>query len=89
MVLAELGGQITSALRNMTASTVIDEEVLDAMLKEICAALMHSDVNVRLVKDLRSNIKSACDFENLAAGVNKRKHIQKVHCRRCLISLHH
>jgi hypothetical protein len=36
MVLQELGGRITNALRMMTASTVIDEEVLNAMLKEIC-----------------------------------------------------
>ena len=35
MVLAELGNRITNALRTMSVSTVIDEEVLDAMLKDI------------------------------------------------------
>ena len=37
MVLAELGGRITSALRTMTAHTVIDEEAVDTMLKEIAS----------------------------------------------------
>ena len=37
MVLAELGGRITAAMRNMTAHTVIDEEAVDVMLKEIAS----------------------------------------------------
>ncbi len=57
MVLAELGSKITSAIRKMTNSSVVDEEVLTAMLKEICAALLESDVNVKLVLQLRANIK--------------------------------
>ena len=43
MVLAELGGQIKDAIGKLQNATVIDEEALDAVLKEICAALMHSD----------------------------------------------
>jgi signal recognition particle subunit SRP54 len=39
---------------------------------------MQSDVNIRMIKDLRENIKSSCNLDELAAGVNKRKHIQKV-----------
>ena len=34
-------------------ATVIDEEVLNSMLKEICAALLEADVNIMLVKRLR------------------------------------
>ncbi len=37
MVLAELGGRITNALRTMTSNTVIDEEAVDNMLKEIAS----------------------------------------------------
>ena len=32
-------------------------QVLGAMLKEICAALLESDVNVQLVKRLRENVR--------------------------------
>ncbi|TPX32609.1 hypothetical protein SmJEL517_g04326 [Synchytrium microbalum] len=77
MVLADLGRKINNALRNLTAETVIDEKVLDALLKDICAALLEADVNVRLVQNLRKNIKNIVNLDELAAGVNKRKLIQK------------
>lgn len=57
MVLADLGRKITHALRSLSNATVINEEVLNAMLKEICSALIESDVNVKMVKQLRTNIK--------------------------------
>ena len=47
-------------------------------LESAGTALMQSDVNIRMIKDLRENIKSSCNLDELAAGVNKRKHIQKV-----------
>eukprot|EP00053_Salpingoeca_punica_P008441 m.75773 g.75773 ORF g.75773 m.75773 type:complete len:532 (+) comp14608_c0_seq1:128-1723(+) len=77
MVLGDLGRRITGALRSMANSNVIDEEVFDAMLKEICAALLESDVNVKLVFNMRKNLKSVIDFEEMAAGLNKRRIIQK------------
>eukprot|EP00126_Sphaerothecum_destruens_P010040 Sdes_comp20665_c0_seq1m15993 len=77
MVLADLGAKITGAVRKLTEATVIDEEALDAMLKEICRALLEADVNVVLVKKLRASIKGCIDFEEMASGLNKRKIIQK------------
>lgn len=77
MVLNELGSRITTALAAMSNSMVIDEAVLDACLKEICTALLQSDVNVRLVANLRNNIKKRVNVEELAAGLNKRKIIEK------------
>lgn len=46
------------------------------MLKEICSALLEADVNVRLVKGLRENVRSVIDFEEMAGGLNKRRMIQ-------------
>ncbi|ORX99592.1 signal recognition particle protein [Basidiobolus meristosporus CBS 931.73] len=77
MVLADLGRRINNAIHALTNVPVIDEEVLDALLKEICAALLESDVNVRLVQGLRKNIKSIVNIEELAGGINKKKIIQK------------
>lgn len=76
MVLADLGRKITSALRSLSSATVINEEVLNSMLKEICSALLAADVNVVLVKKLRENVRSVIDFEDMAAGLNKRRMIQ-------------
>ncbi|PRD33849.1 UNVERIFIED_CONTAM: Srp54 [Trichonephila clavipes] len=50
--------------------------VLDSMLKEICTALLEADVNIKLVKQLRENVRSVIDFEEMAAGLNKRRMIQ-------------
>lgn len=48
------------------------------MLKEICAALLDADVNVRLVRDLRSKIKTTVNFKELAAtNANRKRVIQK------------
>ena len=46
------------------------------MLSEVCRALLEADVNIRLVKQLRENVKAVIDFDEMAAGLNKRKMIQ-------------
>ena len=53
-------------------------QVLDECLKEIAAALLQADVNVRYVAQLRNNIKRTVQLEEAAMGTNKRKLIQKV-----------
>jgi len=77
MVLADLGRKITAALHSLSKATVINEEVLNGLLKEICSALLESDVNIRLVKQLRENVRSVIDFEEMAQGLNKRRMIQQ------------
>eukprot|EP01114_Cavostelium_apophysatum_P007379 TRINITY_DN1946_c0_g1_i1.p1 TRINITY_DN1946_c0_g1~~TRINITY_DN1946_c0_g1_i1.p1 ORF type:complete len:487 (-),score=166.68 TRINITY_DN1946_c0_g1_i1:78-1538(-) len=77
MVLAELGSKITHAISNLQKANVIDEAVLDEMLKEIGNALIASDVNIKLVLQLRKNIKAKLNINELAAGMNKRRMIQK------------
>lgn len=59
-------------------------QVIDALLKELCAALLESDVNVKLVSQLRTKIKSRVKKsleEAEAKGgkeANKRNVVQKV-----------
>uniref|UniRef100_D3TNF4 Signal recognition particle 54 kDa protein n=1 Tax=Glossina morsitans morsitans TaxID=37546 RepID=D3TNF4_GLOMM len=76
MVLADLGRKITTALHSLSKATVINEEALNSMLKEICAALLEADVNIRLVKQLRENVRAVIDFDEMAGGLNKRRMIQ-------------
>jgi Signal recognition particle GTPase len=52
------------------------KQVLNAMLKEICTALLEADVNIRLVKKLRENVRAVIDFDEMAGGLNKRRMIQ-------------
>jgi signal recognition particle subunit SRP54 len=77
MVLAELGKKLQGALRSLTAASVIDKALLDTILKEICTALLESDVNVKLVQKLRNNIRSIVDMEKLENSANKKRIIQK------------
>lgn len=51
-------------------------QVLNSMLKQICAALLEADVNIRLVKNLRENVRAVIDFDEMAGGLNKRRMIQ-------------
>jgi signal recognition particle subunit SRP54 len=78
MVLADLGNKITKAIANMRNSTVIDEEVVEEMLKEIGNALIAADVQFLLAAKLKKNIKAKINFADMPAGLNKRKIIQKV-----------
>ena len=47
MVLGELGSALAGALRKLGEHTVVDEEVMDACLKEVTKALLQADVNVQ------------------------------------------
>ncbi|KAK2756437.1 Signal recognition particle [Arachnomyces sp. PD_36] len=77
MVLQDLGRRINSAVNDLTRSSSLDEKAFDSMVKEICAALLSADVNVRLVQSLRKSIKNAVNFSSLPAAVNKKRLIQK------------
>ena len=78
MVLAQLGGSISRAIQQMSNATIIDEKVLNECLNEITRALLQSDVQFKLVRDMQTNIKKIVNLDDLAAGHNKRKIIQQV-----------
>mmetsp|Transcript_2151 Transcript_2151/g.2466 ORF Transcript_2151/g.2466 Transcript_2151/m.2466 type:complete len:515 (+) Transcript_2151:132-1676(+) len=78
MVLEDLSSNIIKALNKLNQSTVINEEILDSILKDIARALLLADVNARLVSQLRKNVKHTCNVEDLqVAGTNKTKRIRK------------
>ncbi|KAL4495560.1 hypothetical protein ABPG72_020301 [Tetrahymena utriculariae] len=76
MVLADLGKRINNALQQLNKAPVIDEELLNQVLKEIQLALLQSDVNVKYVAKLKSNIIMKFKMED-SQGVNLKKMIQQ------------
>lgn len=62
--------------------TYIHIQVLDATLKEITAALLETDVNVKLVASLRqkvkAKVKAALDGSDKSKDLNRKHIIQKV-----------
>uniref|UniRef100_A0A914RP86 SRP54-type proteins GTP-binding domain-containing protein n=1 Tax=Parascaris equorum TaxID=6256 RepID=A0A914RP86_PAREQ len=63
MVLADLGRRIRNAIGKLGQATIINEDELNAMLNEVCGALLEADVNIH--------------FDEMAGGVNKRRLIQR------------
>eukprot|EP00659_Diplonema_papillatum_P022908 gene22908-35111_t len=63
MVLAELGSEINAAFSRMSKNTTVSDEVIDALLGDIARALLMADVNVRLVKDFRTAVKTQVMLE--------------------------
>lgn len=45
---------------------------------DFCFSTFQADVNVKFVKEMQDNIKKVVNFDDLAAGHNKRKIIQQV-----------
>ena len=56
MVLAELGGKISGALKKLNQANVVDEALVNEILTDIGNALMMADVNLKQVFKLRQNI---------------------------------
>ena len=61
----------------LLTQTALLLQVLDACLKEITTALLQADVNVKLVMNLRTNVKVRANNADKGAGLNKRKIIEK------------
>jgi signal recognition particle subunit SRP54 len=82
MVLVDLGRKLNNALSQFNRTSVIDSEALDALLKEVCAALLESDVNVKLVSSLRNKVKAkvkpALESSDRGKDTNRRQIVQKV-----------
>lgn len=77
MVLTELGNKLTSALRELSKKRTIDDDALKAVLKQVCGALLESDVNVGVVATMRRNVMSRVDLENTSRGTDKGRLIKK------------
>lgn len=89
MVLAELGGKLRDSLRKLHShSGHVTQQTLKDLLSEITRALIESDVNVKLVMQLRDNVSTKVqslieddedgdeDSERRASNISK--HVQKV-----------
>ena len=77
MVLGDLGAKLTATLQKLQRTTVVDDEMLESILKDISRALLESDVNIRIVGELRKNIKTRVNLEAEVAGTNRQKLIRR------------
>lgn len=77
MVLADLGSRLRGALSSVESGSSAE---IQTMVKDICTALLESDVNIKLVAKLRDNIKKKVqtDIGEDESATNKRKKLQKI-----------
>lgn len=78
MVLADLGERLRGALSSVEKGS--DDEI-QQMIKDICSALLESDINVKLVAKLRGNIRDKIEEGNVlkeTSSQNRRKKLQKI-----------
>ena len=63
MVLNDLGSKLAKALSSLSKHTVIDEEIMEDVLKEITKALLSADVNVQYVVQMKKNIVKTVNID--------------------------
>ena len=73
-----LGKSLNSALKRLFGASVIDEDLVKELVKDIQRALLMADVDVNLVMGITERVEKQALDENLPRGVSRREHIVKV-----------
>ncbi|MBT4541119.1 signal recognition particle protein [Candidatus Woesearchaeota archaeon] len=78
MVLEKLGDSLKNTLSKIASAIIIDEKLVNELVKDIQRALLQSDVNVRLVMDLSQKIKKRVLKEEIPAAITKKEYLINV-----------
>ncbi len=77
-MLGNLGKNLTKTMKKLAGMTIIDEEVVKEVIKEIQRALIQSDVNIKLVLNLSKTIEDKALNEEPPKGVTAKEHVIKI-----------
>ncbi len=78
MVLDKLSDSLKNTLKKITGASFIDEKIINELIKDIQRALLHGDVNVKLVFSVTSKIKERALKEEPPVGVTKKEFLVKI-----------
>ena len=78
MVLDDLGSSLRDTLSTLRGKSRIDEEDVDAVVREIQRSLLQADVETGLVMDLSDRIKERSLSEEPPAGTTARDHVLRI-----------
>jgi signal recognition particle subunit SRP54 len=78
LVLDNLGKSLNSALKKLFGASVIDEELVKELVKNLQRALLVADVDVNLVMAITDRVQKQALDEALPRGVSRREHIVRV-----------
>lgn len=77
-MLGNLGKNLTKTMKKLAGMTIIDEEVVKEVVRDIQRALIQSDVNVKLVLKLSKTIEERSLKEEPAKGVTAKEHVIRI-----------
>lgn len=78
MVLERLGSSLYDALKKVLRTSIVDEENVKELVRDIQRALLQADVNVKLVLEISKRIEEKALKEKVPPGISRREHIIKV-----------
>lgn len=77
-MLGNLGKNLTKTMKKLAGMSIIDEEVVKEVIKEIQRALIQADVNIKLVLNLSKTIEERSLNEEPAKGITPKEHVIKI-----------
>ena len=77
-MLGNLGKNLTKTMKKLAGMTIIDEDVVKEVVKDIQRALIQSDVNIKLVLKLSKTIEERSLKEEPAKGVTAKEHVIRI-----------
>ena len=78
MVMENLSSSLKNVLKKIAGAPIIDENLINELVKDIQRALLHADTNVQLVFDLSKDIKERALKEQPPKGVNPREYLVNI-----------
>jgi len=73
-----LSSSLKNVLKKIAGAPIIDENLINELVKDIQRALLHADTNVQLVFDLSKDIKERALKEQPPKGVNPREYLVNI-----------
>ena len=77
-MLGNLGKNLTKTMKKLAGMSIIDEEVVKEVIKEIQRALIQADVNIKLVLNLSKTIEDRSLKEEPPTGITPKEHVIKI-----------
>ena len=78
MVMEKLGKSMKNVLKKIAGAPLVDENLINEIIKDIQRALLHADVNVNLVFDLTNSIKERALSKDIPKGISYRDYIVRI-----------
>jgi signal recognition particle subunit SRP54 len=76
--LESLGRSLNEAIKKIFRVTIVDEEAIKELVRDLQRSLLQADVNVNLVMEISEKIKERALKESVPPGISRKEHIIEV-----------